>query len=223
MMPEIRIRKAFTLVELLVVIAIIGVLIALLLPAVQAARESARRAHCVNNLKQVGIAVHNFHDARRSLPPSFLTGGGHAPWLVMILPYVEQQDLYRVANVSISYFDVARMPDRVIRTEVPTYRCPSHRTSGEYSTQGDARGSVPHRPGALADYAASGGDGTVWPVYLDAANGALRPTHSCPSLASCVHTGKFIGTDPTWSYSEWRMYRPLKIFQYGLSKTLLAG
>ena len=83
-------RCGFTLVELLVVITIIGILIALLLPAVQAAREAARRGQCTNNLKQIGLAVHNFHDARKALPPSFLTGGGHAPWLVMILPYVEQ-------------------------------------------------------------------------------------------------------------------------------------
>ncbi|MDR1958844.1 MAG: DUF1559 domain-containing protein [Planctomycetaceae bacterium] len=86
-------RKAFTLVELLVVIAIIGILIALLLPAVQAAREAARRMQCTNNLKQFGIAVHNFHDTRNGLPPSAIYQLKPSFW-VMIYPYIEQQALY---------------------------------------------------------------------------------------------------------------------------------
>src|SRR5499427_6896199 len=86
-------RRAFTLVELLVVIAIIGVLVALLLPAVQAAREAARRMRCQNNLKQIGIAAHNFHDVNGELPRAFspITG---LSWQVNILPFIEQQSLY---------------------------------------------------------------------------------------------------------------------------------
>src|SRR5688500_1364226 len=90
-----RCRSGFTLIELLVVIAIIGVLIALMLPAVQVARESARRTHCFNNLKQYGIATHNFHQQYNRLPPywtennvaKFPDGG----WIVQLLPYLEQQ------------------------------------------------------------------------------------------------------------------------------------
>src|SRR5437762_11394995 len=87
-------RPAFTLVELLVVIAIIGVLVALLLPAVQAAREAARRSSCQNNLRQIGIAFHNFHDANNAFPPLRIAGGdGWASCFVLISPYMEQSTL----------------------------------------------------------------------------------------------------------------------------------
>jgi prepilin-type N-terminal cleavage/methylation domain-containing protein len=97
-------RTAFTLVELLVVIAIIGILVALLLPAVQAAREAARRTACVNNLKQLGLAVLNFHDAHKTMPKNitFTSGDGPSPfaeasgkgWIIDILPHLEEQNLF---------------------------------------------------------------------------------------------------------------------------------
>src|SRR5881396_3595982 len=92
-------RRGFTLVELLVVIAIIGVLVALLLPAVQAAREAARRMTCQNNLKQIGLAMHTHHDALGKLPMGQLTRIGLAPspgwsWSIMLLPYMEQGNLF---------------------------------------------------------------------------------------------------------------------------------
>ena len=84
--------RAFTLVELLVVITIIGILIALLLPAVQAAREAARQAQCQNNLHQIGIAVHGFHDANGAFPPGAIAEH-HVTWLVLIWPFLEQEQL----------------------------------------------------------------------------------------------------------------------------------
>ena len=92
-------RRAFTLVELLVVIAIIGILIALLLPAVQAAREAARRAQCSNNLRQLGVAAHHYHDANRHLPPGIgyyptTNHGVFGTYFFYLLPYIEQGNLY---------------------------------------------------------------------------------------------------------------------------------
>ena len=92
-------RPAFTLVELLVVIAIIGVLVALLLPAVQAAREAARRMQCTNNLKQMGLGVHNFHDTNNGLPP-LVRHTGRASMFVEIMPFMEQINTYNLLNGS---------------------------------------------------------------------------------------------------------------------------
>src|SRR5262249_30731332 len=97
-------RRGFTLIELLVVIAIIAVLIALLLPAVQAAREAARRAQCVNNLKQIGLAMHNYHDVVGTFPPGAIAdpgwGGTWWNWPAFILPGMEQSTIYNAINFS---------------------------------------------------------------------------------------------------------------------------
>ncbi|MGI6420170.1 MAG: DUF1559 domain-containing protein [Thermoguttaceae bacterium] len=128
-------RPAFTLVELLVVIAIIGILIALLLPAVQAAREAARRSQCTNNLKQLGIALHNYHDVNNKFPPGWLqkyvgttlsdVGWG---WGSFILPFVEQQALYDTIQPGQgSLWGATNDPVKLaaMQGELKAYRCPS--------------------------------------------------------------------------------------------------
>ena len=98
-----RQRTAFTLVELLVVIAIIGILIALLLPAVQSAREAARRTQCANNLKEIGLSIHEYHDSKKELPPSAITEH-KASWAVFILPYLEQEALCNEWDIGRNFY-----------------------------------------------------------------------------------------------------------------------
>jgi prepilin-type N-terminal cleavage/methylation domain-containing protein/prepilin-type processing-associated H-X9-DG protein len=116
-------RRAFTLIELLVVIAIIAVLIALLLPAVQAAREAARRAQCVNNLKQLGLAIQNYHNANNEIPPS---SNNYTPdWSMKarLLPFLEQGPLFNALNVSFNSQTVQN--STVFSSKVGAFLCPS--------------------------------------------------------------------------------------------------
>jgi prepilin-type N-terminal cleavage/methylation domain-containing protein/prepilin-type processing-associated H-X9-DG protein len=129
-------KHGFTLVELLVVIAVIGVLVALLLPAIQAAREAARRSSCINNLKQIGVALLNHESAYKEFPEgiSLPTSGNRANWgwAAHLLPYMEQQDLYDALDVKANNlresFDSATNKDAyvaLLRTRVESYICPS--------------------------------------------------------------------------------------------------
>ena len=129
-------KRAFTLVELLVVIAIIGILIALLLPAVQAAREAARRMQCTNNLKQIGLGLHNYHDINKSLPgyrtySQYSWSGTGWGWGVVLLPFMEQQPLYDLLDISHNTFAQAQNGtagadvQEALATVLSGYRCPS--------------------------------------------------------------------------------------------------
>ncbi len=129
-----RSSLGFTLVELLVVIAIIGVLIGLLLPAVQSAREAGRRASCINNLRQIGIALHNHIDSRGALPAGWLPGGKRKAewgWPVMMLPFLEEEPLYSELSVSTQTLRdaIENPPTRLLlQTRISGYRCASDTT-----------------------------------------------------------------------------------------------
>jgi len=121
-------RRGFSLIDLLVVIAIIAILIALLLPAVQAAREAARRAQCQNNLKQLGLGMHNYHDTFGTLPPGHVSPPGdklgrYMSAFTMVLPFMEQAAAYDRTNFSLSPIDVANKTARM--TKVATFLCPA--------------------------------------------------------------------------------------------------
>ncbi|MDB5352247.1 MAG: hypothetical protein JWN86_3494 [Planctomycetota bacterium] len=153
-------RRAFTLIELLVVIAIIGVLVALLLPAVQAAREAARRIQCTNNMKQIGLGLHNYETVAGAFPPSIILAGSgntstwNGGWSVhgRILPFMEQGVLFNSANFTLN----KETPENstVIRQSLPVFLCPSEiRTKVSTHDYGLA---------GVSSYGSCAGDWFVW-------------------------------------------------------------
>ena len=154
--------SGFTLVELLVVIAIIGILVALLLPAVQSAREAARRMQCVNNLKQYGIAMHNYHDTRKALPPGANAWGSVSPmktWIVDLWPFLEESTLSDQFDFERHWWEAPNADwsgngTGIIETKLSIYYCPSDRGNAMSRVQGDC-------PYARGNYVVNVGNGSA--------------------------------------------------------------
>lgn len=204
MIEHRRLRRGFTLIELLVVIAIIGVLIALLLPAVQAAREAARRSQCVNNLKQIGLALANYESANGSFPPGAIGYGSgtnqdcaHArnhTFFALILPYMEQKNVYDAINFSVGAADTsgvygvavngAIMNLTAYNSRVAGYLCPSD--VGVLGTQWTVVGYSP------TSYAGVSGNVDVWHWW-----------YGCPASPDpAIEPDGMFGTDYTYRQAD---------------------
>ena len=213
-------KRGFTLIELLVVVAIIAVLIALLLPAVQQAREAARRTQCKNQLKQLGLALHNYHDTFSRFPMSYQTNGGwnettskSASWLFAILPYVDQANLYNSADVNQVWSAAINQPLTV--KPMSLFLCPSDSTNqnGRVSGLTNLNGATAY---AVTGYKAVAGNNWAWGVF----------THAHP-------TGRFAGsTDGLNQGNGWLcrndngngpVTTTMKDVTDGLSNTLFIG
>ncbi|HVX60959.1 MAG TPA: DUF1559 domain-containing protein [Pirellulales bacterium] len=198
-------RRAFTLVELLVVIAIIGILIALLLPAVQQAREAARRMACQNNLKQFGLALHNYHASHRAFPPLLIVSDDgqnmYANANTMLLPYFEQTNLHDLYDQSQPWWN---QPPGVARMAIPTFVCPSSSHGNPISWEQLAPLSLPAGTTfGATDYVYSKGsnDATCLPAArvpadergLFEANALTRAAHVTDGTSHTIAVGEGTG------------------------------
>ena len=205
MLSSKRRVRGFTLVELLVVIAIIGILVALLLPAIQAAREAARRSSCINNLRQMGLAMLNYESSYKVFPPSdvlvpdtktgLLTKSLSLSVHARLLPFVEESALRSLVNFSVSYNDNANKPAR--DTRVAMFLCPSD--GGDYAL------AIHPTKGAATSYQANQGSGVVWSIPSNPSdpNYALWPPNGVLIRNGGVKAGDVIdGLSHTAAFAE---------------------
>src|SRR5262249_40202922 len=211
----LRRRNAFTLIELLVVIAIIAILIGLLLPAVQKVREAANRTKCQNNLKQIALAAHNYHDAYGFLPISTGytedTSRPNWSWLARILPYLEQENLYKLGNIPNATMNDPQARE-AMATQVPTFLCPSDPVSG----RGPRTDEFNIRPVPVGQTNYQGVSGGNWGNDSGLAGGAGSPFPCDARWRNPSVTGNYNGLDEGDGLLYRTNYRrPFKLIHIG--------
>ena len=217
-------RKAFTLIELLVVIAIIAILIALLLPAVQQAREAARRTECKNHLKQIGLAVHNFHDVYDGLPPLHV-GRERLSFWGLILPYMEQGNIYDRWNILATKFNNNYDTNRVMQSDdglVKDYFCPSRR-GPESNRKGAMQG--PRGDYAVVVWFANNGNGSYVGTDLNQRDGwwGLHDRNNSHKCFSAIRPSK-VPNGVAADYADgWTPRDNLMSIKDGTSNTFIVG
>jgi len=214
-MRQTHSRRAFTLIELLVVIAIIAVLIALLLPAVQQAREAARRTQCRNNLRQIGLAMHNYHDSFNTFPsgwigvengmPSAHEGLNGAGWGAMILPHLEQSNVYNLFNSNLAIEDPGN--DAFRKPTLAVFRCPSDPQPEMFSIEEEGNPGTVICDLPIANYVGSFGT-----VSIDGCENA-------PGIAPVQGNGQCVGNGVLFHNSMIR----IAFIPDGTSNTICAG
>jgi prepilin-type N-terminal cleavage/methylation domain-containing protein/prepilin-type processing-associated H-X9-DG protein len=205
-------RVGFTLIELLVVIAIIAILIGLLLPAVQKVREAAARTQCVNNLKQIALGLHNYHDVRKFFPSGHQVKNGDyfANWAILLLPYVEQDNLYKQYDNTVRN---THPNNALVRTSyVPVYTCPSDLNGNQVLTPATTNDiSVQYRTGSYRGSAGVCCDGfDQWAGYVSEVAVNLQV---CPGKRGIFHTDGDSGLGP----------ERMGTIKDGTSNTLMVG
>ena len=210
-------RPGFTLVELLVVIAIIGVLVALLLPAVQSAREAARRMSCSNNLKQLSLGLHNYEDTHKAFPPAGIDSN-HMGWAVMLLPYIEQKALFDQFNFNRGSWNSFNRITLVQGVRIKAYLCPNLLVrSDSYSLQ--VSNPDESNVSALHYFAILGPNG---PVSTGSNEQYLTQGLGTGGFGFCAMQGAF--GQGIWNGKDViPTSNPLRTFTDGTSNTLLLG